>query len=118
MNFLFILVTSVLAMTQQQKIIARNIMKSQNVPMRSSITDSVLHNNIAFANVQESKVYIDASKLINAPNTFKNVILHECRHLLGAQHFDGTLAMNYSVTVDTYGKVIDDNFLLLPNLGL
>lgn len=93
-------------------------MKSQFVPPWSCVIDAVLYNQLAFANIQESKVYIDAGRFRNTPNSYKNVMLHEARHLLGAMHNDGSLAMNYTVITDIFGNVIDDRFLLLPNLGL
>lgn len=118
MNFLYLLLASVIAMTQEQRIVARNIMKSQFVPPWSAVIDSVLYDQLAFANIQESKIYIDAGRLRLTPNSYKNVMLHECRHLLGAMHGDGSLAMNYSATIDIFGNIVNDRFLLLPNLGL
>lgn len=117
MNFLYLLLASVIAMTQEQKIISRNIMKSQFVPPWSAVIDSVLYNQLAFTDIQQSKVYIDCGRLRLTPNTYKNVMLHEARHLLGAMHGDGSLAMNYSAVMDIFGNVVNDRFLLLPYLG-
>jgi hypothetical protein len=100
------------ALTPDQVATTRAVMKYRNVPGWSAIIDSVLFNEIAFTDQMAQKVYIDGSKLANAPNTFTNVMIHECGHLLGAQHGDGSLGMAYAVNLDVLGNVVNDAYLL------
>ena len=78
-------------MTQQQAAIARQVMKIVKVPAWSAITDSALHDNIAFADQLTSKIWIDAKRMAKTPKTFANVLSHESMHLRGAIHGDGQL---------------------------
>ena len=104
-------------MSQQQATLARHIMKVVKVPAWSAITDSALHNNIAFADQLTSKIHIDAKRLLKTPKTYANIVTHECSHLLGNNHNDGTLGMNYAVTQTLAGEIVEDQFLLLPELA-
>ncbi len=117
MRALLFLIASALAMTQQQAIVARQIMAQLNAPAWSAIIDAALHNEIAFTDQLTKKVFIDAKRLLNTPHTYFNVVVHEVMHLNGAQHGDGSLAMNYKVTTNLSGDVIDDKYyLIMPSL--
>src|SRR5690606_34896184 len=117
MRGLLIFAAMAAAMTQQQADLARCIMKVVQVPEWSAITDSALHNHIAFTDQSTSKVWIDSKRMLKTPKTFANVLTHECSHLRMAMHGDGQLGMSYSVTLNSRGEIIDDNFLLLPELA-
>ena len=117
-NCLFFLqIVFVASMSQQQAAIARQVMKIVKVPQWSAITDSVLHDNIAFADQLNSKIHIDAKRMLKTPKTFANVVTHECSHLRGAMHGDGNLGMSYAVTQTLAGEIVEDQFLLLPELA-
>ena len=100
-------------MSQQQSALARHIMKVVKVPPFSAITDSALHNNIAFADQLNSKIHIDAKR-----KSFANTLVHECSYILGNNHNDGKLGMSYAVTQTLAGEIVEDQFLLLPELAL
>ena len=118
LNCLFFLqIVFVASMSQQQAALARHIMKVVKVPAWSAITDSALHDNIAFTDQSASKVWIDSKRMLKTPKTFANVATHECLHLRGAMHGDGQLGMSYAVTQNLAGEVVEDNFLLLPELA-
>ena len=112
----FVHIIFVASMTQQQAAIARRVMKIVKVPAWSAITDSALHDNIAFADQLTSKIWIDAKRMTKTPKTFANVLSHESMHLRGAMHGDGQLGMSYSVTQNLAEEIVEDNFLLLPEL--
>jgi hypothetical protein len=117
-NCLFFLqIVFVASMSQQQAALARHIMKVVKVPEWSAITDSALYNNIAFADQLNSKVWIDSKRMLKTPKTFANVVTHECSHLRGAMHGGGQLGMSYSVTQNLAGEIVEDQFLLLPELA-
>ena len=117
-NCLFFLqIIFVASMSQQQAALARHIMKVVKVPAWSAITDSALHDNIAFADQSISKVWIDSKRMLKTPKTFANVVTHECSHLRGAMHQDGQLGMSYAVTQTLSGEIVEDQFLLLPELA-
>ena len=117
-NCLFFLqIVFVASMTPQQATLARHIMKVVKVPEWSAITDSALHNNIAFTDQLNNKVWIDSKRMLKTPKTFANVLVHECSHLRGAMHNDGQLGMSYAVTQNMAGEIVEDQFLLLPELG-
>ena len=110
----FVQIVFVASMSQQQAALCRHIMKVVKVPEWSAITDSALHNNVAFADQSISKVWIDSKRMLKTPKTFANVVTHECSHLLGAMHQDG---MSYAVTQNLAGEIVEDSFLLLPELA-
>lgn len=105
---LFLLFCLIDAMTMHQARVARKIMLKRHVPQWSRIVDAALSNEVAFTNQDTHTAYVDASRFANAPNSWWNVILHECGHLAGAQHGDGSLAMNYRVTTFDNGTVAND----------
>lgn len=96
------------AMTMHQARVARKIMIKRKVPQWSRIVDAALANEVAFTNQDTSTTYIDASRFYAAPNSWWNVVLHECGHLTGAMHGDGSLAMNYRVTTLENGTIVND----------
>ena len=117
-NCLFFLqIVFIASMTPNQAALARHIMKVVKVPAWSAITDSALHDNIAFADQATSKVWIDSKRMLKTPKTFANVVTHECSHLRGAMHQDGQLGMSYAVTQTLSGEIVEDQFLLLPELA-
>ena len=103
---------------QQASIIARQVMKARGVPPWSVIIDAVQADGIAYTDSDLKRVYIDANRLRKTPRTFANVAIHECGHLNSAQHGDGSLAMDYHVTTQPNGDVIEDSFVLLPGISL
>lgn len=113
----FVQIVFVASMSQQQATLARHIMKVVNVPQWSAITDSALHDNIAFTDQLNSKVWIDSKRMLKTPKTFANVVTHEAMHLRGAIHQDGQLGMSYAVTQTLAGEIVEDNYLLLPELA-
>jgi len=96
-----------------QDIIARKVVEARHVPPFTAVINSVLSGQIAFSDTVQMKVYIDGSRLRFAPNTFLNVMVHECGHLLGGQHGDGSLGMAYMVTELPNGTVVNDKTLLM-----
>lgn len=106
--FLLLFFTMCVAMTMHQARIARKIMLKRKVPQWSRIVDAALSDEVAFTNQDTLTAYIDASRFAAAPNSWWNVVLHECGHLAGAQHGDGTLAMNYRVTTLENGTIVND----------
>ena len=109
---LLYMLTFAAAMTDQQAYIARTIMKARHVPPWSVIVDAALSDQIAFTQQDKLITYIDARRLARAPNTFFNTILHEVQHLKGHQHFDGSIGMQYFITVFPNGSISEDNFKL------
>lgn len=105
------------AMSPGQANIARHIMKIIQPPQWTAITDSVLYNNIAFADQSISKIWIDSKRMLKTPKSFANVVTHELSHLRGAMHNDGQLGMQYVVTLTAAGEVVEDQFLLLTELA-
>ena len=96
------------SMTIHQARIARKIMAKRRVPMWSRIVDAALLDEIAFTNQDTLTTYVDASRFGSAHNSWWNVILHECGHLTGAMHGDGSLAMDYRVTMMQNGTIVND----------
>lgn len=103
------------AMTDQQASVARTVMKARGVPPWSIIVNAALSDQIAFTQQDKHITYIDAARLKHTPNTYRNILIHESGHLCGAQHFDGSLGMSYSVTLFANGSVVEDSVLLLPS---
>lgn len=93
-------------------------MKARNTPQWAVIVDSVQLGTLAFTEPDLKHVYIDASRLRQTPRTFANIVTHECGHLNGGQHGDGSLGMNYSVTQRADGSIVEDSTLLIPNIDL
>jgi len=116
--YLLLLAALVGAMNPQQASIARQVMRARGVPPWSVIIDAVQADNIAYTDSDLKRVYIDANRLRQTPRTFANVVIHECGHLNGAQHGDGSLAMDYHVATKPNGEVIEDDYVLLPGISL
>ena len=106
--WVFLVLNGVCAMTMHQARVARKIMIKRKVPQWSRIVDAALSNEVAFTNQDTLTTYVDASRLAGAPNSWWNVILHECGHLAGAIHGDNSLAMNYRVTTFENGTIVND----------
>lgn len=116
--YLLLLVALSGALNPQQASIARQVMKARGVPPWAVIIDAVQSDNIAYTDSDLKRVYIDANRLRKTPRTFANVVTHECFHLNGAQHGDGSLAMEYHVTTQPNGEVVEDDYVLLPGISL
>ena len=111
MRFLFwiLFFVFVSSMTMHQARVARKIMTKRRVPMWSRIVDAALSDDeVAFTNQDTLTTYVDASRFGSAHNSWWNVILHECGHLTGAMHGDGSLAMDYRVTMMQNGTIVND----------
>jgi len=118
MKILFLLICALFcaltwSMTMHQAQIARKIMLKRKVPQWSRIVDAALSNEVAFTNQDTLTTYVDASRFAAAPNSWWNVVLHECGHLAGAQHDDGSLAMKYRVTTFENGTIVNDKARIL-----
>lgn len=69
--------------------------------------------SIGSADVVQGIIYLNASALRHAPHSFWNVLKHEQFHTLGFTHWQpGIVPMNYMVTTNVDGSVIDDTFVL------
>lgn len=110
---LFACLALCVAMTGDQVSVARRIMGIMGVPRFSVIIDAAMEGDLSFTDQQLSRVYINSRRFIDAPHSFANVVTHECGHLKGAQHGDGSLGMDYAVTLDVNGRVVDDSYTLL-----
>ena len=88
-------------MTAQQLAITRAVFIACQAPPWSAAIDSVLSDQFAFTDVAQKRVYIDCAKFKDAPHSFANVQIHECGHLRGGQHNDGSMGMQYHLLVDT-----------------
>lgn len=115
---LFALLTLVTSMTPQQAAIARQVMRARKVPAWSVLIDAVQADNIAYADGDLKRIYIDAARLRNTPKTFANIVAHECQHLNGGRHFDGSFGMSYVATQSQNGEMVEDNFLLVPEINI
>lgn len=77
-----------------------------------TLHDGAIANEIAFTTQDLTHVYLDFHKLGNTPHTVYNVMRHELAHTRGAVHGDGSKEMNYAVTLDAMGRVVDDAYFL------
>ena len=85
----FVQIVFVASMNPQQAAIARQVMRARKVPAWSVIIDAVQGDNIAYADADLKRIYIDAARLRNTPKSFGNIVAQECSHLNGGRHFDG-----------------------------
>ena len=67
------------AMTQGQANIARHIMKLVQPPQWSAISDSVLHNNIAFADLKERFTGLGLDADSSGPDEFGAFVASEIK---------------------------------------
>lgn len=68
---------------------------------------------IGSADVSQGIIYLNGSALRHAPHSFWNVLKHEQFHTLGFTHWQpGIVPMNYMVTTNPQGTVVDDTFVL------
>jgi hypothetical protein len=104
------------AMNAQQTTIARRVMQVLNTPKWSVIIDAVQVDTVAFTDADLKRVYIDTKRFVKTPKTFTNVVIHECNHLLGAKDYDESKEMIYAVRFGFDGNVLEDDFLLIPQL--
>ncbi len=74
--------------------------------------DAPIANGIAYTSADRTHIYADFDKLAQAPHATWNVIRHELAHTRGAEHGDGSPEMKYAVTVNQFGVVVDDSFLI------
>lgn len=69
------------------------------------------NNNYGYMTWKYNTNYTDVfihNELIDTPNTLYNVLLHEVLHSFGLNHSDIEGMMNYSVTVNMWGQVLED----------
>jgi len=93
---------------------ARKILANRNcVPGFARVVDAVLKDQIAFTLPDTKTVYVDGDRLESTPTTFHNVLVHESSHLCGSVHGDGSLAMDYQVTLWPNLTVKDDERRIL-----
>ena len=114
MRGLLLFVAMAAAMTFEQSKVCRDTMRKLKVPPWSIMIDATLGDQLAFSQQDSHITYLDAARFVNTLNTWRNVVAHEASHLKGAQHGDGSLGMSYSVTLDPFGNVLNDPFLILP----
>jgi hypothetical protein len=107
----FIIAVVVSADFQSRKI--RELMNSQNIPSFVKVIDGVQIDTYAFTDPDLRSVYIDMKRFECCPNSFINVVNHELAHTRGREHNNviGDI-MNYSLTVDKRGNIIDDNYIV------
>ena len=114
----FVQIVFVASLTPQQAAIARQVMRARKVPAWSVLIDAVQADNIAYADADLKRIYIDATRLRNTPKSFANIVAHECGHLNGGRHFDGSFGMQYSATQNVAGEIVEDNFLIVPDINI
>lgn len=102
------------AMSTDQAKICRDTMKTLSTPPWSVIIDASIGDQISFTDQNKFITYIDSARFINAPNSFQNTICHECSHLLGHQHHDGNICMDYILTINQNGAIFNDPYIILP----
>jgi hypothetical protein len=106
------------AMAPNQADMARAIMSYMNVSTWAAVIDAPLNHQYSFTDVTNQKTYIDAKRFAGRPHSLINTLLHECAHLNGALHNDGIFTMQYHLTVDPMGHVVDDGYLLAAVPGI
>lgn len=107
----FIIGVLVSADYQSRKI--RELMKQSNVDPFVHVIDSVQIGTYAFTKPNLKSVHIDMKRFEGTPNSFINVVNHELAHTKGRIHNNITGdIMNYSLTVDSNGYVVDDKFII------
>ena len=115
---LFLLLTLVTSLTPQQAAIVRQVMRARNVPAWSVLIDAVQVDNLAYTDSDLKRIYIDSKRLLHTPHTFANIVAHECGHLTGGHHFDGSFGMQYSATQNAAGEILEDTYLMIPNINI
>lgn len=92
--------------------VTRAIMAEQKSPDWVTIEDAVQRGTLAFTSADRQHIYVDFNKFRGAPHTLQSVLKHEIAHSHGHDHGDGSPYMDYAVTVDEAGNVIDDAAVL------
>jgi len=96
------------AFTPIQKNIIRESLIRNNAGSFVTVIDCVITDQYAYTQLGGNQIYLDSVKFKDAPNTLANTVSHEVSHTQGNQHGDGSYMMNYSITLDQYGKIIND----------
>ncbi len=65
---------------------------------------------------QTTDIYISTRLLHETPSTLFNVLYHEILHSYGLSHSEYPGLMNYSLSVDQDGAIIDDSTKLWPSV--
>ena len=74
-----------------------------------------VHFGTMYLDRQDTNILV-ANELVWTPTTLYNVLLHESLHSLGLDHaYDKQGVMNYAVTLDQEGNVVDDSTKLWPS---
>lgn len=92
----------------------RDLLIKQNPPPWITIQDSLQPGQLSFTSADLKNIYIDLEKFKDSPHTLQSVIKHEIAHTQGAVHNDGSPYMEYHVTEDAAGNIVDDAWVLLP----
>lgn len=79
----------------------------------STLCDTNDKRYFGFMRYDKDKIYNDTDIFINkdilrTPNTLYNTLYHEVLHAIGLDHTNNTGFMNYSVSTDIYGNVVND----------
>ena len=99
------------ATTRFQVMKARQLLELYKAPQFVTIVDGIQSQTYAFTDSSRKIIYVDMTRFECCPNSFINVINHEIGHTKGGEHGQGGI-MNYSLTTDTYGHIINDNIVL------
>jgi hypothetical protein len=83
----------------------------------NTLCDTEDRRYFGFMRYDDNKKYNDTDifinkELIRTPNTLYNVMYHEVLHAIGLDHTTNTGFMNYSISLDRYGNVINDKIKL------
>ena len=100
------------AFTPVQKDIIREGLIRNNAGSFVTVIDGVINDQYAYTNLGGNQIYLDGVKFKDAPNTLANTISHEVSHTHGNNHGDGGPFMNYSITLNQFGKIINDPKIL------
>lgn len=68
-----------------------------------------------FSPNKKTDIYISTRLLQGTPTTLFNVLYHEVLHSYGLSHSSNPGLMNYSLSVDQDGAIIDDSTKLWPS---
>jgi len=113
--FLFLLlwglepVTGLLLAQRMLRSILRLHPPNQN-PFVALIETPLAHHLVAYTANDQSRIYLDSRQLEQTPNTLWNVLRHEVAHTQGQQHGQNTTEMQYYVTKNPQGTIVEDTF--------
>ena len=100
------------AFTGIQRSIVRKSLALLNRPMVAVIDSVQGPGSPDYTDASDHQIYIDAERFRCCPNSFHNTLEHECAHVKGAEHNDGSVLMRYAVSVNERGEIQEDSFVL------